>query len=374
MSGLQNGRRKLDYTGGIAPMTTRDAKIAAHVERLATLLQQQLTTANLWPKSLIFQIRQPRRRKVSHCVGDVLGGIVFAIIGCVSAQGQTAPSTPAYGNPELVNIKGYTGSAQEDPQLTPDGKTLFFDSHDDSDNPSYLYWAKFIDYKTFQFMGKIDGANLGKGQVRGNADRNNNFYFASTAYIAQYGGARIARGTFNNGKVTGVQPITSIADQNASSSYFMLDGMITPNGNTLYYNIFMFEQGPGPASAQIYIAAKQTNGSFAPLPNSEELMKNVNAVGTVYGAQPSDDGLSLYFTAGGYTPSACKIFFTSRASTAEPFGVPQLVPGANDPYTYQGHASPNCSEAGSLSPDGKYLYVHRVLDSAHSQIYVLTRQ
>ena len=291
--------------------------------------------------------------------------------GVPSSNLPTATTDQGWRNLEQVSILGYTGAAQ-DPQVTPDGKYLIFDSHNDAGEPSYLYWAKSTGYKTFQFMGKIDGVNLGKEQVRGNADRAGNFYFASTGYVAQHGGARIGHGVFKDGSVTNVAPITSIADPNLRPGYFLLDGMIKPDGTMLYYDVFQYTPGVG-LQAHIRIARKNADGTFTKLPNSEDLMKNVNAVGTVYGAQPSDDGLSLYFTVGNLVPPGCKIFFVTRSSITEPFETPQLVKGVNDSYTYQGRSSPNCNEGGSLSPDGKHLYFHRVLDKGHSQIYVVTR-
>jgi hypothetical protein len=119
------------------------------------------------------------------------------------------------------------------------------------------------------------------------------------------------------------------------------------------------------------MAKKNPDDSFTRSPNSDAILKNVNAIAPlVYNAAPSADGLMLAFNASpGYgTPSATgHIFLAKRSSVSEPFGTPQLIAAA-DLSTGQ------LSEPGSFSPDGKYLYFHRVLSQTTSQLYVLTRQ
>ena len=146
----------------------------------------------------------------------------------------SAPSiSKLYAKPELVTIEGYTGP-QEDPVISPDGEYLFFDSHNDAGIPSRLYYAKRIDYKTFQYMGKVQGTDhYGKQQLEGVEDSAHNFYFIS----GDSSGSHIRRGMFVNGSVTNAEAIKGISSLPAAAGAIAanFDLFVTPDGNTLYF-------------------------------------------------------------------------------------------------------------------------------------------
>jgi Tol biopolymer transport system component len=301
--------------------------------------------------------------------------LLFIFIQTISASGQPSnlPATSyQYSNPEPVVIQDYSGR-QEDPVISPDGGYLFFDTHDDTGELSYLYYARRIDYKTFKFIGRIPGANY--PGIEGVEDTAHNFYFVSPVFLAQ-GGVTIGHGIFSNGSVTNMAPVRGISPQPAPSGSRALnfDIYITPDGNTLYFSDFMIDANDarlserGVKGAQLAIATRNADGSFTRLSNSGDILRNVNALGTlVYNATPSADGLALAVNASPAFPTPAHIYIATRSSPTVPFGVPRLVAAADLDHG-------QLSEPGSFSPDGKYLYFHRVLSPTTSQLYVLTRQ
>jgi hypothetical protein len=274
-----------------------------------------------------------------------------------------------------VTIEGYSGP-QEDPVISPDGLSLFFDSHNDSGLMTYLYWAARIDYKTFHFMGEVQGTNRpGQATLRGNYDETHNFYFVSTSSLSPCG--TIAHGVFSNGAVAGAQPLNGLCalpppqgDINAT-----FDVAITSDGATLYHTDAVLSPGSqAPRSAQIGIAMKNPDGSFTELSDSATLLATVNALGPlVYNSAPTPDGLALFFTMVNPFVTGPATYAAPRASTCEPFGPPQHVAEADAPPPGV-DAGVGFSEVGGLSPDGQHLYMHWVLGASTSQIYVLTRQ
>lgn len=291
---------------------------------------------------------------------------------------STPPSdTPApisahtkFGNPEPVTIQGYSGP-QEDPVISSDGKYLFFDNHDDIGSPTNLFMATRIDYKTFKFIGKIPGVNI--GAVEGVEDSAHNFYLVSPVLLGRGGATTIGRGTFSDGSVSGIAPLKGISPKPAPSGSIGItfDLFITPDGNTLYFSDFVVDAQFKPQGAQLAMATKNADGSFTRSSNSDEILKNVNGLSSlVYNATPSADGLELVFNATpGYPNRGATghIYIATRSSPSAPFGIPQLVAAA-DLSTGQ------LSEPASFSPDGTRLYFHRVLTDTTSQLYVLTRE
>lgn len=300
--------------------------------------------------------------------------VVSCRSACFASNAKTPVAVPTFSNPERVTIRGYSGPEQ-DAYITPDDKYLFFDSHNDAAQPCYLYWAKRIDYKTFAFMGEIQGVNYpGTMQVRGNYDQAHNFYFASTKFHTPGHQSAVARGVFNNGVVTQIAPVEGISPRIFPPDV-TLDPEITPDGTTLYFSEFNFRPNNLPKS-HIVVATKNRDGTFTRLLNSDELLKKVNALGpTIYGSMPSKDDRELYVTTAHPAPLGMHIYVARRNSTLEPFGVPQLVAAADMPAENKELAQHGgLSETGSLSLDGTHLYFHRVLSPTRSEIYVLTRQ
>lgn len=280
-----------------------------------------------------------------------------------------SPNTD-FANPEPVIIQGYSGNEQ-DPTLSPDGLYLFFDSHNDGDLPTHLYWAKRIDYWTFKFLGEVQGVNFpGDITLRGNYDLAHKFYFTSLRFRNACG--TLMQGVFNNGSVTNIKPVKGICAPPAppGDMNVTFDVAISPDGQTLHYSSAVVTEGGRPDGSRIAVATKNADGSFTPLPTSDALFERVNALASrVYNSAPAPDGLTFFFTPAIF-PTGPAIYVATRSTTSEPFGTPQPLDEANDGNKFP---SWSFSEMGGVSPDGKYLYFHRVLSNTTSQIYVLTR-
>jgi hypothetical protein len=308
----------------------------------------------------------------------VVAALVFFLVASIGGMGEqdapssapiTASTSMLYSTPEPVTIQGYSGP-QQDPVLSPDGQYLFFDSHNDAGMPMHLYMATRIDHKTFQFIGRVPGIEF--EAVEGVEDLAHNFYFVSPILLGQGGATTIGRGTLSNGSATDVAPIEGILPKPAPSGLrgVTFDIFITPDGETLYFSDFVVDDKFKPQSAQLAIATKNADGSFTRLPNSDEILKNINGLGSlVYNASPSPDGLMLAFNAAPSFGPLPKIYIAKRSSTSAPFGKPELLAA-----TEEVNDGERFSESTSFSPDGKYLYFHQVQTQKTSQIYVATRQ
>jgi hypothetical protein len=304
---------------------------------------------------------------------------VGPLVSCLGPRTTTAPTglTPAspssssvnagFANPQPVTIEGYSGP-QQDPVISPDGLYLFFDSHNDDSSSSSLYWARRINYKTFKFMGEIQGVNFpGEMTLRGNYDLAHNFFFVSSKFRTYCG--MIAQGVFRDGTVSNITPVKGICapPPRPGDINVTFDVAITPDGKTLYYTDATFNRS-GPQTARIAMAAKNADGSFTRHPDSDTLFKNVNGLGPlVFNSTPTPDGLAFFFTPGITLRGSGGIYIAKRSSTVEPFGIPARVTDA-DNITLGGFP-----EMGAISPDGIHLYFHRVLSKTSSQIYVLMR-
>jgi hypothetical protein len=302
-----------------------------------------------------------------------LRGLATVILVGVLSAIEVASAAVSANNPQLATIQGYSGP-QEDPVISPDGKYLFFDIHTDSGATASLYYAQVIDYRTFKFIGEVKGVNFpGAMTLRGNYDLSNNFYFVSTKFRTACG--MIAHGVFKNGTITNVAALKGLCAPPAPPGQINVtfDVAITPDGNTLYYDEVTVDAtgAHGPQSSKIAVAKKNPDGSFTKVANSAAIFQTVNAVGAlVYNAAPMPDGLTMYYTAS--LPDLGPVtFFATRALISQPF---QAAQQTHDTDISGGGAQPGfgSSEIGGVSPDGKYIYFHRLLSPTTSQVYVLT--
>jgi len=307
----------------------------------------------------------------------VVAAVVLVLGGCAPVTGGALSPDTTFGNPEPVTLQGYTGP-QEDPTLSPDGTILFFDSHNDAEKPTYQYWAKKIDYKTFAFQGEIQGANKqGETTFAATMDESGNLYLDTSLFTAPV--LATARGTFKNGTVIGAGPVKGLPTSPALpwgpnriiDVYF---GEITFDGNSLYLDDFQVKTDPSghpanPVGGKFKLFTKNQDGSFREAANSDNILERVNALSPgkiLYGAVQSKDGLELFFTGSDVpSPSAKKVglYVAKRGSTNEPFGTPEEI------GTPSSHV-----EAPFPSPDGKHLYFHELISASESQLYVETRQ
>jgi hypothetical protein len=272
------------------------------------------------------------------------------LVGIVAFGDQAAADLNVeWGNPEAVAIIGYSGPSEE-PFLAPYNNIMLFDSHtDDPTIPSKIFQAYRLDYKTFLILGEVQGVNIpGASQGSPNIDAFGNFYFQTNAFYTQ-NLMTSYRGTFNGGVVTNVTPVFGIS--RLQPYWVTMEAEISGDGNTLIFGDFHFDPNLPLSSSQLVFAVRNSDGSFTRVPNSDQVLANVNALGaTVYNGILSWDGLELYFTMLNPEPAGPQIYVAKRNAPTEPFGVPQLI-----------FAAGNMVESGSLSPDGKHLYYHRVL-------------
>jgi hypothetical protein len=310
----------------------------------------------------------------------LMASLAFAFSGCGSTPTVIPVSTHTdfgnFGNPELVTIQGYNGLT-EDPYITSDEKYLLFDNAGSNNVPIYLFYAEKIDYKTFSFVGKIQGMD---GAAAAPAiDTAGNIYFLTDRYASQ--GTSIARGTFTDGVVTNLAPVVGISKN--QSGWFNMGAIPSRDGQYLVFS----DNGPRtptsaglpPGVSHVVIAAKNADGTFTRLANSDELLQNVNTARGItdfgYVAVLSNDGLEMFFTAPFSAPGAVgdpniSIYVARRTSTAEPFGVAQPL--------NTGLGSNGLAEGAGISLDGKHFYYHQVVGSGSSSVrtalYVLSRQ
>jgi hypothetical protein len=313
----------------------------------------------------------------------LMASLAFAFSGCgstptvipVSTLVSTHTDFGNFGNPELVTIQGYNGLT-EDPYITSDEKYLLFDDAGSINVPISLFYAEKIDYKTFSFVGEIQGigATEAVSAAAPAIDTAGNLYFLTPRYASQ--GISIAQGTFTDGVVTNLAPVVGISKQ--QSGWFNMGAIPSRDGQYLVFT----DNGPRtPTSATlpagvsiVVIAAKNADGTFTRLANSDELMKNVNTARGVldfgYVAALSNDDLEIFFTAPGFADPNDSIYVARRTSIAEPFGVAEPLntgPGGPD----------GLAEGAGISLDGKHFYYHQVVGSGSSStrtaLYVLSR-
>lgn len=297
-----------------------------------------------------------------------------------AAAARSTETTMAFGNPEKVTVIGYSGP-QEDPVISPDNDYLFFDSHNDAGLPERLYYARRVDYKTFQFLGAVSGANAeGKVTLRGNYDLAKNFYFVSQLCGSMPYLTGICHGTWEDGAVTNVTRMQGLYEPlPPSGGAAIFDVTVSPDGNKLYYSYAFLGPSGQPTTSQAVVVEKNRHGSFS---RAEiDHIENVNATTpTIYNPALSPDGLTIVFTAPNLQEQTFpQVYVADRPSTNAKFGAPKLIAAANEgpahPVLKNGTLTPPVfPENGGFSADGKYLYFHRVLGASQSQLYVLTRQ
>ena len=278
------------------------------------------------------------------------------------------PTHGDFGAPELVTIQGYTGTTQ-DPWITSDEKYLLFDTHADTPGatggPGENRYAKKIDYKTFAYVGTIQGLAAGDSTGQGvsvpTTDTAGNIYFLTNRYYASQG-ISIARGTFTDGVVTNIAPAVGISFKGG----FNMSASPSRDGT------YMVFSDNGKAST-LAIAKKNADGTFTRLANSADIMKNIaDQFSVAYAPSLSNDNLELFFTAPPektilpQRASFSTIYVARRDSPTEPFSIADPVKTQNT------GEEKTLTEGPNLSLDGKHLYYHSIENGGI--IYVLSRE
>jgi len=282
------------------------------------------------------------------------GGMAFA---ASVSNSQPAVTYNAFTDPQLVTVRGYSGSAME-PFISEDGEYLLFNTSNVAPNIPALQFATRVGADTFQYRGAIEGANQ-PGYLSGtpSMDDYGNLYFVSTRGYAQTL-STIYSGRFAAGTVAGVHLVPGVSGGTLGTIDFDVD--VSPIGSTLYVSVGHFDGGP-PTSASLAIFDKFGSG-FEPDPDSATILRAVNRAGMLtYAASISTNGLELFFTQANPAGGEPAIYRAVRAGVGQAFGDVRRV-GAVIGY----------AEAPALSADGTTLYYHRLVGSTF-QIWTVTR-
>jgi Tol biopolymer transport system component len=296
-----------------------------------------------------------------RCAGDnKKGGAASASLSaqCVNNRAP-ARVNEEFSDPVKVTIKGYEGHAM-DPFISRDGNYLFFNSQSEGED-TCLYYAGRINDATFNFLGKIEGAN-GKAphfDAVPSMDSEGRFYFISTRnYYRDHN--NVYSGHFLDGRVYDLdsQPGNFYATTPGS---IVMDAEISPDGEILYYTNACYSGGKVPDRSEIGIA-RMLYGNFNADRNSAKILKNINTADSLeYAPSISTDGLDLFFTRLDPCVGTAQLFIAKRRSISEPFRTPERI-GAVEGF----------AEAPSISHDKKTLYYHSKDDNVYA-IYKVSR-
>ena len=285
-----------------------------------------------------------------------LTGAVVISMGAVHV-GSPPVSPPTFGNPVPVTIEGYHGDAME-PFISPNGKYLFFNSSNAPGADTDLYYAQRVNRTAFRLRGELTGANSSSPDTLDAVpamDSRGNFYFVSTRSYPQTL-STIYHATFSKGSVTGVALVPGISKLTPGWANFDVD--VSADGQTMYFDDGKFDPYSGQLVGAGLAVARKTPAGFSRLPNSTQLLANVNDPrALVYGADISPDGLDLYFTraplpVGSADPS---IDVATRPTTTSAFGAPTRLTGLT-----------GFVEAPALSPHGHALYFHKLANGRYA--------
>lgn len=272
-----------------------------------------------------------------------------------------APYT-AFGAPQPVAIRHYGGDAMA-PFITRDGRYLLFHNRSDPRADARLHVALRVDDLTFDYRGRLDGAQPPAQDSVPSADREGRLFFISARGAgntpALWRGRLSPSGGGSLG-VTGIEPVPGFAPYNKPGSV-LLDAEVSADGATLLVAGGEPGSAPVPRTADISMAVRDGEG-FRRLPASQRLMQHVNTAALEYAPALSADALELFFTRAGSDPGQPPaILRSSRGSVDAPFGPPQPVAAVT-----------GLAEAPALSPDGRALYYHK-LEGAKFVIYRIAR-
>ena len=280
----------------------------------------------------------------------VLMAAALALAACGAQQKADAvaalPEYRAFGEPQLVAIRGYQGDAME-PFITKDGRYLLFNNRNDPKIDTRLLFAERVDDLTFDYRGELEGANTSALEGVPSVDRHGNLFCVSTRSYAETL-STIYRGRFGQGRVSGIELVAGISLRQRGMVTF--DAEVSADGNTLFVADGRFTGGHVPETADIDIAVRDGAG-FRRLPGARDLLRNVNTAALEYAPAVSGDLLELFFTrleGSGRSPRSA-ILRAVRPEAGAPFGLPQRLASIT-----------GFVEAPALSGDGRSLYYHRL--------------
>jgi hypothetical protein len=289
--------------------------------------------------------------------------LLMGIAACTLACRRSADNVsdvydafPDFGSAAEAVVQGYNGHIME-PFITRDGQRLYFNNLNSQPENTNLHWATRTGEGVFQYQGLLRGVNTPALDAVPSVDGCNRFYFISTrSYFQNL--RTIYVGTLMQDSVAGVRSLAGSVVP-AAAGTLMFDAEITHDCNLLYYSPGLFAGGSVPTSADIQIAQRVNDTTFAALPASAAVLQNVNSTALEYAPCLSVDQRELYFTRLGTMPgSVPQIYRTARATQGEPFAAPRLVAAAT-----------GFVEAATITGDGRTLYFHKLVNGQYRLYY-----
>jgi hypothetical protein len=269
--------------------------------------------------------------------------LALLIAACTSEQAG-AVDRSGFANAQRVEIRGYDDHAME-PFLTRDGRYLVFNNSNAPDAQTDLHWAERVDDETFEYRGRLAGANSSALDGVPTVDREGNFFFVTLRSYEQ-NLTTIYRGRFDRGVVSNVAAVSGISRNIRGQLNF--DVEVSADGATLYFVDGLFTGGPVPAAADLAIATGNGSGGFERSASAVFAAINTNAL--EYAAAISENELELFFTR--IVDGIPQIYGSTRPSLSSPWSSP-----------YRIEAIVGFTEAPTLSPNGSAIYYHALRDN-----------
>ena len=294
----------------------------------------------------------------------ILTFIISLTLSCSndSIENEQIQIYPTFDSEIDVTINGLTFDAME-PFISSNGNYLFFNNLNDGITTK-LYYATKINDSTFNYVGELVGTNQTTAphlDAVADMDSNGNFYWTSTRnYPTELD--NLFHGTFNDGIVSDIGRVQGNFNMNIPG-WLVMDHGISLNGQFLYFNNARFDDTncQGPCETIIGIAQKDEASIFNTLPNSAEILQNINDANYIYYAPCiSSDNLELYFTRylkGQITSGTVfEICVAVRANSLSEFSIPKVL---------FSEVISDLIEAPTLTVDQKIIYYHRKTSDSH---------
>ncbi len=299
--------------------------------------------------------------------GDVTGGEAFLDQALAKLQSGenlrhefSEPASDLYNDPQPVMVLGYDATKGiMEPFITRDGQYLLFNngnaahSTEGKKRDPDLHHVQRMNDHTFQYLGKIRGANSSMVDGAPSLDQNNRLFFISPrAYKEKR--STIHTGIFKNGEATDVGLVSGDISPN-KPGWLNMDAEISADGKTLYYTVNQWNTDFNvPKTSNLHVA-QWIGGRFERLDDSDKIFRNINTEELEYAPSLSADQLELSFTRsriiiknGNFRGMVSRILVASRQSLKEPFGEPRWI------RTITGLV-----EGPTFTPDKKILYYHK---------------
>ncbi|WP_431689252.1 TolB family protein [Hahella sp. NBU794] len=284
-----------------------------------------------------------------------------------------------FGNPVQVTISGLPNGPdgspmnQEEPYISRNGKTLFFNGGAEN-NHRLLHYAERGANGGWTYRGQISLGGEDEKYVQGAPaiDVDNNLVFSDTGVDSM-----VRSGRFSGGKLSSVRAIDGLPPRKANAFARKFQGNmgpeVSPDSRVLYFTEAAWGAG-GFMSGQLLRAnihfATHRGGATYYYDQSEveRVMENVNSRDIEYSPAISTDGLELFFTRILLADRAnnrdrALIMRAVRGSTSQPFDSPVEVMGVGEDVM---------AEAPSISGDGSELYYQKT-EGGKTRIYMVTR-